>query len=180
MKIRIRRPSSAPAAQSTDASASIRLLDAGGYEASSPVSLPALPPPSAAANLEAFLGRPPDKVNQSQIKGILRRLKVRLGEASAEAAALGIPFDGPLVHEVIDHLITETHTPGHTPFNNGSVRAWFIDGLFADLIQYPSNIFEIVTAADGTQNYLPLTPAAWALCLTKLKESLSFPDTPPG
>ena len=41
-----------------------------------------------------------------------------------------------------------------------------------DLIQYPSNIFEIVAAADGTQNYLPLTPEAWAVCLTRLKDSL--------
>ena len=169
MRIRIPTPTklSVP-----DAPASARLLAEAGYDPPPVDILPSLPPPAAAANLEAFLGRPPDKVNQAQIKGILRRLRVRLGEASLEAAALGLDFDGPLVHEVLDHLLTETRQPGHTPFNDGSVRAWFVEGLFADLIQYPSNIFEIVTAADGSQNYLPLTPEAWATCLTKLKDSL--------
>ena len=170
MRIRIPKtsvtlPSDAPA------SASARLLVEAGYVRET-VELRSFPPPAAAANLEAFLGRPPDKVNQAQIKEILRWLRVRLGEASREAETLGLVFDRPLVNEVIDQLLTETRQPGHTPFNDGSVRAWFVEGLFADLIQYPSNIFEIVSAADGTQNYLPLTPEAWAVCLTKLKDSL--------
>ena len=172
MRIRVPRtsvlsPSNAPAAA--------QLLAEAGYDQEPGTGTPLLPPPSAAANLEAFLGRPPDKVNQAQISGILQRLRARLGEASREAEGLGLAFDGPLVHEVLDHLLTETRQPGHTPFNDGSARAWFVDGLFADLIQYPGNIFEVVTAVDGTQNYLPLTPEAWAVCLTKLRNSLQ-PD----
>jgi hypothetical protein len=169
--MRIRVPKSSQV-QPQDSSIASPMLDAVGYDPHEVANPPMLPPPSAAADLEAFLGRPPDKVNHTQIHGILQRLRVRLGEASREAEALGLVFDGPLVHEILDHLLTETRQPGHTPFNDGSVRAWFIDGLFADLIQYPSNIFEIVTAVDGTQTYLPLTPEAWAVCLAKLKNSL--------
>ena len=169
MRIRVPIPS---VLSPPDAPAADRLLVEAGYDREATAGIPPLAPPSAAANLEAFLGRPPDKVNQAQIKGILQRLRVRLGEASREAEALGLIFDGPLVNEVLDHLLTETRQPGHTPVNDSSVRAWFIEGLFADLIQYPSNIFEIVTAADGSQNYLPLTPEAWAVCLTSLKDSI--------
>lgn len=129
-------------------------------------------PITPSENLTEFLGRPPDKANTAQIRDIIRRLRTRLAEASDEARALSLPFDAVLLHELIDHLLTETKTTGHCPVNDGSVRAYFIDSLSEHLIQYPSNIFEIVTAADGNENYLPLAPETWAFCLTKLKETV--------
>jgi hypothetical protein len=56
--MRIRIPKSS-VLSSSDAPASARLLAEAGHDQDAAGDRPSLPPPSAAANLEAFLGRPP-------------------------------------------------------------------------------------------------------------------------
>jgi hypothetical protein len=119
----------------------------------------------AMESLELFLGGPPLPVTPTQRKGILAQINKSIEETLAQALRLNLPIDEMLVTAILDHAIQEVQQPGYRPLNDGSVRAYLIESAFEDLIQIPSNLFDRVTAADGTENYIPITPETWRECL---------------
>lgn len=60
-----------------------------------------------------------------------------------------------------------------SPWPDGAdARTFFIHGLYEEIIQQPSNVFEIKTFPDGTERYIPLDKATWSACLQRLREQI--------
>lgn len=60
-----------------------------------------------------------------------------------------------------------------SPWPDGAdARAFFIHGLYDELIQQPSNIFETKIFPDGTERYIPIARATWKACLEKLRHQI--------
>lgn len=169
MKIRIRKPA-APAAPAEEQPAPVDLtgLLPAGLQHGDLTPNRILSPQE---NLEAFLGRKPPPVSAEERRGIIARIRRGLAEALAQTPRLSLPVDDHLVPDILDALIAEAAAPGPRPPNDGSVRAWFIASAFDDLVQLPSNIFDRVTAADGTEHYLPIPAAVWLECLHELRSA---------
>ena len=53
--------------------------------------------------------------------------------------------------------------------SDGTVEGFFFTGLFDEMMQQPSNIFDEVTDARGVSYYVPLTAETWIRCLETLR-----------
>jgi hypothetical protein len=60
-----------------------------------------------------------------------------------------------------------------SPWPDGAdARTFFIHGLYDELIQQPSNIFETKLFPDGSTRYVPIGRAVWKACLERLRDRL--------
>lgn len=117
-------------------------------------------------------GAPPAPLSAAQMASVLKRLRVLLGEAILEGKRVGVELTPPKLAALCDELIREASEPGYRPDFGTSVEAFFLGGVFEQLMQEPSNIFDQVRAADGREYYVPLTPEQWIACLAHLRLSL--------
>lgn len=145
---------------------------------SSPERLAAPPPVEPLESegtraLAEMIGHPPTPATPQQIRGIVKRLQVLLGEAMEQGERVGVEVTPPKLARVCDELLTEARHPGYRPVHDGSVEGFFFAGVFEDLVQQPSNIFDEVMGADGKAYYVPLTVETWVQCLETLRLLLS-------
>jgi hypothetical protein len=123
--------------------------------------------------LANITGTPPKPATPQQIRGIVKRLQVLLGEAMEQGDRVGVEVTPPKLARVCDELLHEARHPGYRPRHDGSVEGFFFAGVFEDLAQQPSNIFDEVTGADGKAYHVPLTVETWIQCLETLRLVLS-------
>jgi hypothetical protein len=119
-----------------------------------------------------MIGAAPAPLSAEQMASVLRRLRVILGDAIEEGKRLGVELTPSKAARVCDELIREAEEPGYRPDFGSSVEGFFLDGVFDQLVQEPSNIFDQVQATDGREYYVPLTPEQWIACLGRLRFSL--------
>ena len=137
---------------------------------------PAAPEPEesqGARALAQMTGHAPKPPTPQQIRSIVKRLQVLLGEAMEQGERVGVEVTPPKLARVCDELLHEAHHPGYRPRHDGSVEGFFLAGVFEDLVQQPSNIFDEVIGADGKAYYVPLTAETWIQCLETLRLVLS-------
>ncbi len=132
-----------------------------------------VPESVAARSLLEMTGKPPTPATPQQIRGIVKRLQVLLGESMEQGGHLGVDVTPAKLARVCDELLHEARHPGYRPRHDGSVEGFFFAGVFEDLVQQPSNIFDEVTGIDGKAYYVPLTVETWIQCLETLRLVLS-------
>lgn len=128
------------------------------------------------AALHSFLaltGRRPEPATAEQIRTVVRRLRVLLGEALEQSRRVGVDLTPPKLVALCDELLHEAREPGYRPAFNDSVEGFFLGGLFDELVLEPSNIFDTVTSTDGREFYVPLSAEQWIACLEVLRLSLA-------
>lgn len=130
-------------------------------------------PSIGSSAVSALTGSAPVPATPQQIRSVVKRLEVLLGEAIEQGRRVGVDVTPPKLARLCDELLREAREPGYRPENDGSVEAFFFAGIFEDLVQQPSNIFEQVSAPDGKEYYVPLTLETWEACLQALKFLLS-------
>ncbi len=128
--------------------------------------------PGVVSFVENF-GSRPAPVDPAQAATVVKRLRVLLGEALENARRCGVELRPPALVAVCDELLREVRDPGYRPDFGESVEGFLLSGLFDELVQQPSNIFEIATSPDGREYYVSLSPENWAACLAVLRLSLS-------
>lgn len=106
----------------------------------------------------------------------IAEIVLRLEQVIVDYLALGrkmeIEISGEALLDVIDEVTNEAHErPPGKPFAE-TPEGFFLSGLYEELVQQPSNIFEQVTQADGKEYYVPLKPALWCACLGRLREEV--------
>lgn len=106
---------------------------------------------------------------------LVRRLDEVLGEYLTPSIGMGIEVTGEDILEVVDNAIEEAIQPGHEPFfgDKDQTRKVFLEGVYEELIQQPSNIFETIRRADGKEVYVPLKPKTWQATLLMFRKGLN-------
>jgi hypothetical protein len=107
-----------------------------------------------------------------QIQAVLGKVQIAITDYLKSGAPLKITLNPVEILSAIEAAIREAE--GHpSPWPDGAdARTFFIHGLYDDLIQQPSNIFETKRFPDGTDRYLPISPATWKACLEKLRTQI--------
>lgn len=114
-----------------------------------------------------------EPVSDSQILPIVRKLRSVFLNAVAEAQSCGMNLNPACCVRVIDEALKESVNSAHTASFPQDVEGAYMLSLYEELIQQPSNIFDIVTREDGQQYYIALSPALWRRCLEKLKQDFT-------
>lgn len=123
--------------------------------------------------LTDLTGGRPEPVTSAQIRTVVRRLRVLLGEALEQSRRVGVELTPLKLVALCDELLREAHEPGYRPAFDDSVEGFFLGGLFDELVVEPSNIFDTVISTDGREFYVPLSAEQWIACLETLRLSLA-------
>lgn len=107
-----------------------------------------------------------------QIQAVLGKVQIAIADYLKSGATLKITLNPVEILSAIEAAIREAEgRPSPWP-DGADARTFFIHGLYDDLIQQPSNIFETKRFPDGTDRYLPISPATWKACLEKLRSQI--------
>ncbi|MCB1275866.1 hypothetical protein [Prosthecobacter sp.] len=107
-----------------------------------------------------------------QIQTVIAKVQIAIADYLQSGAPLKITLNPVEILSAIEAAIREAEGQP-SPWPDGAdARTFFIHGLYDDLIQQPSNIFETKRFPDGTERYLPISPATWKACLEKLRSQI--------
>jgi len=103
-----------------------------------------------------------------QIAAVITRLQVVIADYLQSGTSLQIKLNPIEILSAIAAAIREAEGQP-SPWPDGAdARTFFLHGLYDELIQQPSNIFETKVFPDGTERYLPINRSTWKACLEKL------------
>jgi hypothetical protein len=125
------------------------------------------------ASFIANFGKRPRPVDVQQARTVVKRLRLLLGEHMVNATRCGVEITAAKLERVCDDLLREARESGWRPDYGASVEGFILGGIFDELVQQPSNIFDIATNRDGQQYYVPLSAENWTACLEALRLSLA-------
>ena len=124
------------------------------------------------ASFIANFGQRPKPVDADQARTVVKRLRVLLGEGLANAKRCGVELNPAQLVRVCDDLLREALENGWRPDYGTTVEGFLLAGIFDELVQQPSNIFDVATNSQGQQYYVPLSAENWTACLEALRLSL--------
>jgi len=128
---------------------------------------------SAKNSLLVGMAEPSQKpISKDQMRKVLKRLRVLLGEAIEQGSRVGLDLSSVKLAALCGELIREAEELGYRPAYDDSVEGFFLGGVFDELMQQPSNIFDAVMGLDGVDYYVPLSAENWIACLEALRFSL--------
>ncbi|MDX6765935.1 MAG: hypothetical protein SFU85_04010 [Candidatus Methylacidiphilales bacterium] len=117
----------------------------------------------------------PGEPNLAQIERVVEKVEDVMATYLEGGEKLGLSLDTGQVLEVIDRALEEAEGRGNTDFGS-DVSGFHMSGLYEELIQQPSNIFEQITLEDGEKTFVPLSPALWKACLGRLRARVEALD----
>ena len=107
-----------------------------------------------------------------QLLDIVRKLQVVVADYLESGVHLGIRLQPVEILSAIDAARHEARGEP-SPWPDGAdARTFFVHGLYQELVQQPSNIFETRVFPDGTERFLPLHRGLWTVCLDLLRDSI--------
>ena len=107
-----------------------------------------------------------------QISAVLSKLQVVIADYLDSGKPLKITLSACEILFAVEAAIQEA-AGQPSPWPDGAdARTFFIHGLYDDLTQQPSNIFETKLFPDGTERYIPISRATWKACLERLREQI--------
>jgi len=129
----------------------------------------------------ANFGRRPRPVDAQQVRTVVKRLRVLLGEGNRNAKRCGVELNAAQLVRVCDDLQREAQEPDFCPDYGSTVEGFILSGIFDELGQQPSNIFDLSTNSQGQQYYVPLSAEKWTTYLETLRLSrYSIADEQPA
>lgn len=113
-----------------------------------------------------------DKPDLKQILAVVSKLQVVIADYLDSGKPLKIILNPVEILSALDAAIQEAS--GHpSPWPDGAdARTFFIHGLYDEIIQQPSNIFETRLFPDGSERYVPVSKSAWKACLELLRQRI--------
>jgi len=112
------------------------------------------------------------EVDRTQIGAVVKKLQVVIADYLDSGKGIGITLNPVEIVSAITAGIEEA-TGKPSPWPDGAdARTFFIHGLYDELIQQPSNIFETKLFPDGSERYIPISRATWKACLEKLRDQI--------
>ena len=112
-------------------------------------------------------------VDTEQISQVVKKIQVAIADYLNSGKSIGIQLKPLEIFSAIEAAIQEANGKP-SPWPDGAdARIFFIHGLYDDLIQQPSNIFETKLFPDGSTRYVPVGRAVWKACLERLRERIA-------
>ncbi len=112
-------------------------------------------------------------VDLAELKTVVGKMQVVIADYLESGKNLHISLQPVEILSAIDAALEEAQgRPSPWP-DGADARTFFVHGLYDEIIQQPSNIFETRLFPDGSQRYIPISPALWKACLQKLRDSIT-------
>lgn len=112
-------------------------------------------------------------VDLAELKTVVGKMQVVIADYLESGKNLHITLQPVEILSAIDAALAEAQgRPSPWP-DGADARTFFVHGLYDEIIQQPSNIFETRLFPDGSQRYIPISPALWKACLQKLRDSIT-------
>lgn len=103
------------------------------------------------------------------IKALVERLSIVVADYLEGGITMGIRLGPVEIVSAIDAAVKEADGQA-SPWPDGAdVRTFFLHGLYEEIIQQPSNIFETRIFPDGSERYIPVNRGMWKACLETLR-----------
>ena len=107
-----------------------------------------------------------------QIGTVVSKLQVVVADYLDSGKPLKITLSAFEILSAVEAAIQEA-VGQPSPWPDGAdARTFFVHGLYDEIIQQPSNIFETKLFPDGTERYIPISRATWKVCLERLREQI--------
>ena len=107
-----------------------------------------------------------------QIHTVISKLQSVIADYLDSGKPLKITLSAYEILSAIEAAIQEA-AGKPSPWPDGAdARTFFVHGLYDEIIQQPSNIFETKLFPDGTERYIPISRATWKTCLVHLREQI--------
>lgn len=107
-----------------------------------------------------------------QIHTVISKLQCVIADYLDSGKPLKITLSAYEILSAIEAAIQEA-VGQPSPWPDGAdARTFFVHGLYDEIIQQPSNIFETKLFPDGTERYIPISRATWKTCLVHLREQI--------
>lgn len=112
------------------------------------------------------------QADTTQIADVVAKLSVVMADYLEGGKHIDIVLNPVEIISAVEAAIREADCQP-SPWPDGAdARTFFIHGLYDELIQQPSNIFETKVFPDGTERYLPIAKVTWKACLEQLREQI--------
>lgn len=112
------------------------------------------------------------KADLTEIQSVVRKMQVVIADYLESGKALKITLRPVEILSAIEAALEEADgRPSPWP-DGADVRTFFIHGLYDEIVQQPSNIFETRLFPDGSERYVPVSKAAWKACLQEIRDRL--------
>lgn len=112
------------------------------------------------------------EVDKSQISEVVQKLQAVIADYLESGKPVKITLNPIEILSALDAAIEEAQgRPSPWP-DGADARAFFIHGLYDEIIQQPSNIFETRFFSDGSERYVPVSRATWKACLESLRTKI--------
>lgn len=120
------------------------------------------------------------KADTTQMGSVLDRISIVMAQYIESGKNIGIVLNPVEILSAVGAAIREAEGQP-SPWPDGAdARTFFIHGLYDEIIQQPSNIFETKIFPDGTERYIPLDKATWKACLQRLHDQIIASGTKLG
>lgn len=113
-----------------------------------------------------------DLPDLKQTQGVVKKLQVVIADYLESGKPLKLTLNPIEILSALEAAIEEAQgRPSPWP-DGADARAFFIHGLYDEIIQQPSNIFETRFFPDGSERYVPVSRATWKACLESLRTKI--------
>jgi len=107
-----------------------------------------------------------------EISAVVSKLHVVIADYLDSGKPLKITLSAIEVLSTVKAAILEAGGQP-SPWPDGAdARTFFVHGLYDEIIQQPSNIFETKLFPDGTERYIPISRNTWKACLERLRDQI--------
>ncbi len=112
------------------------------------------------------------KADTSQLTSVLEKLGVVIADYLESGRTIDIVLTPIEILSAVEAAIREAEGQP-SPWPDGAdARTFFVHGLYDEIIQQPSNIFETRIFPDGSERYIPIAKATWKACLEQLRQQI--------
>lgn len=120
------------------------------------------------------------QVDTTQLTEVLKKLAVVMADYIENGKTIDITLNPVEILSAVEAAIREAEGQP-SPWPDGAdARTFFIHGLYDEIVQQPSNIFETKIFPDGSARYIPLARATWKACLEQLRQQIVASGTSLG
>jgi hypothetical protein len=103
---------------------------------------------------------------------VVRKLQVAIADYLESGKGMAITLKPVEIVSAIDAALAEADGQP-SPWPDGAdARTFFLHGLYDEIIQQPSNIFETRIFPDGSERYVPVGKGVWKACLERVKAGI--------
>ncbi|WP_395739271.1 hypothetical protein [Prosthecobacter sp.] len=112
------------------------------------------------------------KADTAQLAEVLGRISSSMADYLEGGRHIDVVLNPVEILSAVDAALQEAEgRPSPWP-DGADMRTFFIHGLYEELIQQPSNLFQVRIFPDGTERYIPLDKATWKACLQRLRDQI--------